>query len=208
MISLAAVEVVAGKVWPNQLSAVVAVADARKGERLVLLTDAEGAARDDFVRFAKANGGQDLMIPAVVKVGEVPVLGSGKIDFVGVKKQVESEIKEMAYKLRRMLLIVIKIKIIPDDVIDIVIAFKSHVGGTRCVHGTGPTADQPGNFAITLPAYQRSIATCAFQGCDHLIDRDTEAGQIEDARSFIPCASWCVMGMDEVFNYCWRRLDP
>ncbi len=96
MISLAVVEVMAGKVWPNQLCAVVAVVDARKGERLVLLTDAEGATRDDFVRFAKANGGQDLMIPAVVRVGEVPVLGSGKIDFVGVEKRVESEIEEMA----------------------------------------------------------------------------------------------------------------
>lgn len=53
-----------------------AIADARKGEKLVLLTDAEGATRDDFVRFAKVNGGQDLIIPAVVKVTEVPVLGS------------------------------------------------------------------------------------------------------------------------------------
>jgi len=70
---------------------VAAIADARKGEKLVLLTDAEGATRDDFVRFAKVNGGQDLIIPAVVKVTEVPVLGSGKIDFVGVKKRVEGE---------------------------------------------------------------------------------------------------------------------
>ena len=42
MISLAAVEALAGDLWPNALSAVVAVPDARKGERLILVTPAEG----------------------------------------------------------------------------------------------------------------------------------------------------------------------
>ena len=91
MISLAAVEVLAGKIWPNNLSAVATVSDPKKGEKLILLTDAKGASRDDFLKFAKANGAQDLMIPAEVKVANVPVLGSGKVDFVGVKQFIDKE---------------------------------------------------------------------------------------------------------------------
>lgn len=91
MISLAAVEVIAGKVWPNQLCAVAAIPDPKKGEKLIMLTDAKGATRRDFLDYAKANGAQDLMIPAEVRVTEVPILGSGKIDFVSVTKLVEKQ---------------------------------------------------------------------------------------------------------------------
>ena len=39
MISLAAVEALASELWPDAMSAVVAVPDARKGERLILVTE-------------------------------------------------------------------------------------------------------------------------------------------------------------------------
>ena len=48
MISLAAVETLAGELWPNEPSAVVAVPDLRKGERLILLTQQKGATRGEF----------------------------------------------------------------------------------------------------------------------------------------------------------------
>ncbi|MEM7462085.1 MAG: acyl-[ACP]--phospholipid O-acyltransferase [Pseudomonadota bacterium] len=89
MVSLAAVEQLAGELWPDALSAVASVPDARKGERLVLLTDAENANRKDFLDYAKSKGAMDIMVPAEICVGKVPVLGSGKIDFVSVKKIVE-----------------------------------------------------------------------------------------------------------------------
>jgi acyl-[acyl-carrier-protein]-phospholipid O-acyltransferase/long-chain-fatty-acid--[acyl-carrier-protein] ligase len=38
MISLAAVEMLAAELWPDALSAVAAVPDLRKGERLILFT--------------------------------------------------------------------------------------------------------------------------------------------------------------------------
>lgn len=92
MISLAAVEVIAEHLWPGALSAVAAVKDERKGERLILLTEATDATRSDFLTHAKANGVQDLMIPAEVRVvSKVPVLGSGKVDFVGVTKLAASD---------------------------------------------------------------------------------------------------------------------
>ena len=40
MISLAAVEALAGELWKGSLSAVATVPDARKGERLILVTEA------------------------------------------------------------------------------------------------------------------------------------------------------------------------
>jgi len=89
MVSLAAVEVLAGECWPRQLSGVATLPDAKKGERLVLVTDARGATRAAFQAFAKARGASELMLPAeVLVVDAMPVLGSGKLDFVGVQKLV------------------------------------------------------------------------------------------------------------------------
>lgn len=89
MVSLAAVEAIAGQVWPDHLSAVAAVKDPRKGEKLILITECPTATRSDFLQAAKKRGAQDLMIPAEVQVVQnVPVLGSGKIDFSGVNKLV------------------------------------------------------------------------------------------------------------------------
>lgn len=90
MVSLAAVEALAGDVWPGAICAVAAQKDERKGERIVLLTEQEGATRADFLKLAKARGAQDLMVPAEVRVvSKVPLLGSGKVDFAGVAKLAE-----------------------------------------------------------------------------------------------------------------------
>ncbi|GAB4522276.1 MAG: acyl-[ACP]--phospholipid O-acyltransferase [Roseibium sp.] len=97
MVSLSAVEEVAGRLWPDALSAVAAVRDERKGEKLILITECRGADRGDFLKFARTNGVQDLMVPAEVRiVPKVPVLGSGKVDFVGVSALVSEEAGAMA----------------------------------------------------------------------------------------------------------------
>ena len=54
MISLAAVEMLAAELWPNYNSAVLAVPDARKGERLILVTDKHSATRADFQAYARS----------------------------------------------------------------------------------------------------------------------------------------------------------
>ncbi len=94
MISLAAVETLAAELWPGALSAVANVPDARKGERLVLLTQKRDATRAAFQAFAKAHGASDLMIPAEVMVEEkIPLLGSGKIDHGAVMRLVHERIE-------------------------------------------------------------------------------------------------------------------
>ena len=90
MVSLAAVEELASQIWPAALSAAAALPDARKGQRLVLLTQEQGASRAAFQQFAKAKGAADLMIPSeVLVVDGLPLLGSGKLDFAGVTKLAE-----------------------------------------------------------------------------------------------------------------------
>ncbi|MBX9925779.1 MAG: AMP-binding protein, partial [Hyphomicrobiaceae bacterium] len=89
MVSLAAVESLAAELWPASLSVVVAEPDPRKGERLVLVTADAKAERSAFQQYAKAKGATELMIPAeVLRVDKVPLLGSGKPDFVGTAKLV------------------------------------------------------------------------------------------------------------------------
>ncbi|HRO49428.1 MAG TPA: acyl-[ACP]--phospholipid O-acyltransferase [Hyphomicrobium sp.] len=83
MVSLASVEALAAELWPTATSVVVALPDARKGERLVLMTTEPAAARDVFGRFARGKGANELMVPAdVLAVSSVPLLGSGKPDYV------------------------------------------------------------------------------------------------------------------------------
>ncbi|MBW8881117.1 MAG: 2-acylglycerophosphoethanolamine acyltransferase, partial [Asticcacaulis sp.] len=92
MVSLTAVERIAEEVWPDNRHAVVAVADDKKGERLVLITDRGDADIARLTTWAKANGTPALAIPKkIVKVDTVPVLGSGKTDYVTLQKLAEIE---------------------------------------------------------------------------------------------------------------------
>ncbi|WP_150522483.1 acyl-[ACP]--phospholipid O-acyltransferase [Roseibium sediminis] len=90
MVSLAAIEALAGQIWPEHLSAVASVKDPRKGEKLILVTENPKAERSAFITEAKQRGAQDLMIPSEVRiVSKVPVLGSGKLDFAAISKMVQ-----------------------------------------------------------------------------------------------------------------------
>jgi acyl-[acyl-carrier-protein]-phospholipid O-acyltransferase/long-chain-fatty-acid--[acyl-carrier-protein] ligase len=90
MISLAAVEALASELWPDALSAVVAMPDARKGERLVLVTQQQGATRGEFQSYAKAQHASELMIPSEVwHLEKLPLLGSGKVDMMALTRLVQ-----------------------------------------------------------------------------------------------------------------------
>ncbi len=85
MVSLAAVETLAGELWPEHVSAVAAVPDARKGERLILFTQRHDASRADFIAFARERHASELMIPSdVVVMDKLPLLGSGKPDLMAI----------------------------------------------------------------------------------------------------------------------------
>lgn len=82
MVSLAAVEALAAKTWPENAHAVVAIPDDRKGEQLILVTDLAAASREDLQKIARDDGAPELMVPRVIlSIDEVPVLGTGKTDY-------------------------------------------------------------------------------------------------------------------------------
>jgi acyl-[acyl-carrier-protein]-phospholipid O-acyltransferase/long-chain-fatty-acid--[acyl-carrier-protein] ligase len=92
MVSLAAVEALAGELWPNNVTAVAAVADARKGERLIMVTDKHGATRSEFMAYARSKHASELTFPAeVVVLDKLPMLGSGKVDQLAVEKFVREQ---------------------------------------------------------------------------------------------------------------------
>jgi acyl-[acyl-carrier-protein]-phospholipid O-acyltransferase/long-chain-fatty-acid--[acyl-carrier-protein] ligase len=83
MVSLPAVEGYAAAVWPGAEHAVVTRPDAKKGEQLVLFTTAQDADPRALQDWARANGVAELMVPRDIRAVEsLPVLGTGKIDYV------------------------------------------------------------------------------------------------------------------------------
>ena len=93
MISLAAVEALAGELWPNNPSAVVAAPYPRKGERLILVTQQKDAARSQFIAFAREHHASELMIPAEIMIlDKMPMLGSGKVDMMSLAKLVQEHV--------------------------------------------------------------------------------------------------------------------
>ncbi|MFO1015705.1 MAG: AMP-binding protein [Caulobacteraceae bacterium] len=94
MVSLTAAEDLAQTVWPDARHAVVAVPDGKKGERIILVTDRSDAEVSKLLDHAKAIGAPEIAVPRrIVKVPEVPVLGTGKTDYVAIGRFVEREAK-------------------------------------------------------------------------------------------------------------------
>ncbi|MBF0304371.1 MAG: acyl-[ACP]--phospholipid O-acyltransferase [Alphaproteobacteria bacterium] len=97
MVSLGKVEAELSALWPDGQHAVVAIADDRKGEQLVLVTDRANASREALLAHFRAQGLAELLVPkAIVTVERVPLLGTGKTDYVSVKAMAESFAKERA----------------------------------------------------------------------------------------------------------------
>jgi len=92
MISLNAAETIAAGVWPDARHAVISMPDARKGERLVLVTDRLDASVAPLVAHAQTIGAPELAVPRkIVRVPEIPVLGTGKTDYVAIQRMAETE---------------------------------------------------------------------------------------------------------------------
>ncbi len=92
MVSLTAAEDIATAVWPDSRHAVIAMPDAKKGERLVLVTDRRDADSAPLVAHAQTIGAPELTVPRkIIKVTEVPVLGTGKTDYVAIMRMAEAE---------------------------------------------------------------------------------------------------------------------
>jgi acyl-[acyl-carrier-protein]-phospholipid O-acyltransferase/long-chain-fatty-acid--[acyl-carrier-protein] ligase len=87
MVPLGAVEDFVSTVWPYASHAVVAVPDPKRGEQLVLVTDCESASRAALGTAARTAGLPELFVPrTITHVPQVPLLATGKIDYVGAAR--------------------------------------------------------------------------------------------------------------------------
>lgn len=88
MVSLALVEQAASQAYPGVLHAAVSVPHAHRGEAVVLLTERDGAEAEAIRQEIRAMGLSDLHMPRkILSVSKVPVLGSGKIDYINARVQ-------------------------------------------------------------------------------------------------------------------------
>ena len=93
MVSLTAAEDLAAAVWPDCRHAVVSLPDPKKGERLILVTDRAGAETGPLIEHARAVGASEIAVPRrIIRVPEVPVLGTGKTDYVAIHRLVDAEL--------------------------------------------------------------------------------------------------------------------
>jgi acyl-[acyl-carrier-protein]-phospholipid O-acyltransferase / long-chain-fatty-acid--[acyl-carrier-protein] ligase len=93
MVSLTAAESLAAHVWPDARHAVISVPDPKKGERLILLTDRYDATAATLLEHAQATGASELSVPRkILKVPQIPVLGTGKTDYVAIQRIAETEL--------------------------------------------------------------------------------------------------------------------
>src|SRR6185312_10762615 len=91
MISLEVVERIATTAAPGLAHAASTRTDAAKGEALVLFTTAVGLTREQLLAAAKSFGAPELAVPRVVEtVSAIPLLGSGKTDYVKLKQMAEA----------------------------------------------------------------------------------------------------------------------
>jgi acyl-[acyl-carrier-protein]-phospholipid O-acyltransferase / long-chain-fatty-acid--[acyl-carrier-protein] ligase len=97
MISLEVVEKIAAAAAPGFAHAASSRTDAAKGEALVLFTTAPGLSRDALLAAARSVGAAELAVPRVVqRVNEIPLLGTGKTDYVRLKQMAEAAGVQMA----------------------------------------------------------------------------------------------------------------
>ncbi|MCC4114344.1 bifunctional acyl-ACP--phospholipid O-acyltransferase/long-chain-fatty-acid--ACP ligase [Aromatoleum toluclasticum] len=83
MVSLEAVEKLAAATVPAAQHAASTQADAAKGEALVLFTSDRGLTRERLLAAARESGVPELAVPRkIVPVEALPLLGTGKIDYV------------------------------------------------------------------------------------------------------------------------------
>jgi acyl-[acyl-carrier-protein]-phospholipid O-acyltransferase/long-chain-fatty-acid--[acyl-carrier-protein] ligase len=89
MVSMSAAEALVASLWPDARHAVVAVADTRKGEALLLVTTRVGAEMGEILAHARARGVAEIAVPrSVFEVAAIPLLGTGKIDYPEVQRMV------------------------------------------------------------------------------------------------------------------------
>lgn len=103
MISLSQVEELAQQTWPDVIHAAVAVADTRKGEKLVLATEYSQADRSALQTKARQLGIAEISIPRqIIRLDSIPLLSTGKINYPALEQLLAGgQCKDKEYSIAR-----------------------------------------------------------------------------------------------------------
>ncbi|MDD3030037.1 MAG: AMP-binding protein [Alphaproteobacteria bacterium] len=97
MVALGAVEAVVSSLWPDARHVAVGLPHDRRGEMIVLLTESDAACVEALIEPFRAQGLTELSLPReIVHVDQIPLLGSGKTDYVRAKELAEAALKRDA----------------------------------------------------------------------------------------------------------------
>lgn len=92
MVSLMAVEMVVEKRWPGFVHGAVNIPDAKKGEKIVLITTCKDVSKDELLSAFKTAGITELGLPShIIITDHPPLLGTGKFDYVSAKEMAVKE---------------------------------------------------------------------------------------------------------------------
>jgi acyl-[acyl-carrier-protein]-phospholipid O-acyltransferase/long-chain-fatty-acid--[acyl-carrier-protein] ligase len=90
MVSLGAIEAVVCDIWPGVRHVAVSVPHDRKGEMVVLLTESDDVDLGVLTEKFRAYGLTELSLPRkLIRVDQIPLLGSGKTDYVRAREVAE-----------------------------------------------------------------------------------------------------------------------
>ena len=98
MVSLTAIEGVARSIWPELLHAAVSAKCPRKGEQILLFSEAADADKAVFVKKIREQGYSELLVPQQIHPGSnIPILPSGKIDYPSLQQKMDEivEVEEL-----------------------------------------------------------------------------------------------------------------
>ena len=91
MISLEVVEKVAALASPGQMHGASSQSDGARGEAIVLFTTDSALTRERLAESAKKLGVPEIAVPRKIqRVDALPLLGTGKLDYVGLKRLCEA----------------------------------------------------------------------------------------------------------------------
>jgi len=91
MVSLEVVEKIANTAAPDHQHAASTQVDPQRGENIILFTTDPALKREDLQIVAKNIGSPELAIARkIIKVDEIPLLGTGKTDYVTLKQMAEA----------------------------------------------------------------------------------------------------------------------
>lgn len=110
MVSLTAVEELATQVWSGFSHAAISLPDEKKGEKIVLITDNKDAQRKDFQEHIKKEKHGELFLPRKILLAEeLPVLGTGKIDYVMLTQMAQDAEDEGSSWIKKLTTLVKKV---------------------------------------------------------------------------------------------------